>query len=383
MVALTYFLTDLHACKWKMSADFEKKRRKYWICAGIVLALLPLGGAMLPDSGFKFAIQAAGNVWLGFFIYYGGLILIFSIIGLLIRFIIRSEKLREWHGVVLCASAVIAFAVMVYGLIHAQNTRVVTYDLELDKPAGEMDEMKVVLLGDLHLSVNSYLKTTQRMVELVNEQNPDGVVIAGDIYTSSYRGLANPEALRQIRSEYGVYAVYGNHDVEEMLFGGCPISPISKAFRTREMEQFFDDCGFITLADETVTLNGAVQLAGRIDGVKAGDGTTNRMSAQELLKDTDRDLPILVLQHEPIDFHALKEAGADIAMCGHTHAGQMFPGDLIVPLFNENGWGYKIIEGLYTYVTAGVGYYGPPMRVGTDSEVTVINLKFNSDGADN
>ena len=65
----------------------------------------------------------------------------------------------------------------------------------------------------------------------------------------------------------------------------------------------------------------------------------------------------MVLQHEPKEFKALAEAGADVALCGHTHAGQIFPGNLIVPLFNENAWGYKRIDGLDTFVTAGVGYY--------------------------
>lgn len=164
--------------------------------------------------------------------------------------------------------------------------------------------------------------------------------------------------------------------MEEPLLGGFPLTPISQAFRIRQMEQFFEDSGFITLADEVVTLPNGVQLAGRVDGEKAGDGTANRMSAAELLKDVDPERPVLVLQHEPKDFQALGEAGADVALCGHTHAGQTFPGNLIVPLFNENAWGYRRLHGVDTFVTAGVGCYGPPMRVGTDSEVTVIHLTF-------
>ena len=89
---------------------------------------------------------------------------------------------------------------------------------------------------------------------------------------------------------------------------------------------------------------------------------------------------MLVLQHEPKEFKALAEAGADVALCGHTHAGQIFPGNLIVPLFNENAWGYKRLHDVDTYVTAGMGYYGPPMRVGTDSEVTVLHITFKQGG---
>ena len=374
MIAVAYFMTDLCLRRWDRTAKRAGRLRKYWLIPGLLLSLLPVLGAMLPNHPVKFALQAAGNVWLGFFLYYGFLVLALMALSLPVR------KAGWRGGAVLGLAIVTSLAVLGYGLVHAQDTRVVTYDLAMDKPAGDVDGMKVVLIGDLHLSVNSRLATTERMVELINEQQPDVVVIAGDIFTSSYEGLSHPEkyasALRGIQTKYGVYAVYGNHDVEETLFGGFPISPISQAFRTRQMEQFLDDCGFITLTDETVKLGGGVQLVGRIDGEKAGDGTTNRMSPDELLKDVDPELPVLVLEHEPKEFQALKAAGADVALCGHTHAGQMFPGNLIVPFFNENAWGYRRVHDLETFVTAGVGYYGPPMRVGTDSEITVINLSF-------
>ena len=374
---ITFALTELCLRRWKLTADRVARLRPLWLIPGALLASTPIVGAMLPDSPAKFFFQAAGNVWLGFFLYYGLLL----VVALAVTLPKRRTSLR--HGVALCAALAMAVAVTGYGLVHAQNTRVVRYDLALDKPAGETEEMNVVLIGDLHLSVNSRLSTTRRMVELINAEKPDVVVIAGDIFTSSYAGLAHPEkyaeALRGIEAQYGVYAVYGNHDVEETLFGGFPISPISQAFRTRQMEQFFDDCGFVTLADQVVALGDAVQLAGRLDGEKAGDGTANRLSAAELLKDVNRDMPLLVLQHEPKEFEELKAAGADVAMCGHTHAGQMFPGNWIVPLFNENAWGYKRLNELDTYVTAGVGYYGPPMRVGTDSEITVIHMTFKGE----
>ena len=360
----------------KSPSDGAGRLRALWLIPGLLLALTPVAGALLPDSRAKFALQAAGNVWLGFFVYYGFVLLALLALSLPLR------RMKRRYGGVLCLSLAAALAITGLGMRHAQDTRVVTYDIRVDKPADGAEDMKLVLIGDLHLSVNSHLSTTRRMVELINEQQPDAVVIAGDIFTSSYSALSHPEAyaeaLRSIQTRYGVYAVYGNHDVEETLFGGFPISPISQAFRSREMEAFFDDCGFITLADEVAALGG-VQLAGRVDGEKAGDGTTNRLSPEALLKDVDTRLPVLVLEHEPKDFEALKAAGADIALCGHTHAGQMFPGNLIMPFFNENAWGYRRVHDLDTFVTAGVGYYGPPMRVGTDSEITVINITFKGE----
>ena len=374
--SLAAYMTDLCLRRWPRTARQAAKLRKYWLAPYILLSLIPAAGAFLPDSPVKFVLHAAGNVWLGFYLYYGWLLLMLLLVAAMTRLASGGRLARNWHGGILCLSLAAALALLGYGLVHAQNTVVKRYDVAVDKPG---EDMKVVLLGDLHLSVNSRLATTQRMVALVNEEQPDVVLIAGDIFTSSYAGLSHPEqyaeALRDMKAKYGVYAVYGNHDVEETLFGGFPISPISQAFRTTRMEDFFKDCGFTVLYDQVVDING-VQLAGRVDGEKAGDGTASRMSPEQLLAGVDRARPVVVLEHEPKEFQALKEAGADVALAGHTHAGQVFPGNLVVPFFNENAWGYAKVHGLDTVVTAGVGYYGPPMRVGTNSEVSVVNLKF-------
>jgi len=363
-----------------LPAFFSGSRMLQWAAMAVyfLLALLPVAGAMLPDSRFKYSLQAAGNIWLGFFAYFFPAFLLTRIALRLFRFSpAGAADLR-----MTTACLVLGMVLLVYGLIHAQNTIVTAYDVNIEKDGGNVKDLKIVLLADLHLSVNSRPATTQRMVEMVNEQQPDLIVIAGDIFTSTYDGLKNPEqyaqALRQMKAEYGVYAVYGNHDVEETLFGGFPVTPISQAFRSEQMENFFKECGFEILYDDIVVLaDDSIQLAGRVDGEKAGDGTARRMSAAELLAGTDPLKPIIVLEHEPVDFKALKENGADLALCGHTHAGQIFPGNLIVPFFNENAYGRKTVNGLETIVTSGVGYYGPPMLVGTNSEITIVNLHMN------
>ena len=424
-------------------ADSKKDHKRHLFrygAAGVIYVLLgalPVAGAMLPDSSLKFALQGAGNIWLGFFVYFGGILLILSVVLAVLELCIRrwnpdiartretgemqdqsrmsgadkpqDGKKAEHPGerrkvmltgeeglrrlfVFLCA-LISGIVLLLYGLVHAQHTVVTSYEVTVQKQDGSATgwkkdtaaiglngDLKLVLLADLHLSVNSNLPMIRKMVDRVNEQEADAVLIAGDIFTSSYRALKDPDAyaaiLREMKATYGVYAVYGNHDVEGTLFGGFPISPISQAFRTKEMEQFFKDCGFRVLYDETVTIaDGTVQITGRIDGEKAGDGTTNRKSPQELLSGTDPEKYSIVLEHEPAEFAALKENGADLVLAGHTHAGQIFPGNLIVPFFNENAYGYRIIDGLDTIVTSGIGYYGPPMRVGTDSEIAVIRIQ--------
>ena len=374
-----------HTRNWSSGSKAFRKALKVLIVLFIVFLMLPVLGAMLPDSGFKFLLQAAGNIWLGFDVYFCGSLWIFGIICGMLQQVLGHGKRAFWAAPILYLSLAASLVLFVYGVIHAQNTVVKKYDVTIGKEVEGLTDLKAVLIADLHLSVNSNLPMIQRAVDLINEQQPDVVLIAGDIFTSSYNGLKDPEkyaaVLREIRSRYGTYAVYGNHDVEETLFGGFPISPISEAFRTSQMEQFFKDCGFHVLYDETVTIaDGAVQITGRVDGEKAGDGTSLRKSPSQVLADADQSKPVIVLQHEPVEFQKLKESGADLVLCGHTHAGQIFPGNLIVPFFNENAYGFKNVSGVDTIVTAGIGYYGPPMRVGTDSEITVVNIHFASHG---
>ena len=373
-------LTEYCTKKGVIFKDIVDKTRILRISIYVLLAIIPCLGAFLPKCGFKYFCMAAGNIWLGYFIYYAGLLLILSGISAIICLIIRDKE-KKIFAHILHFSVIAALIITVYGLIHAQSIKVVTCPVTINET--EENNLKIALLGDLHLSVNSTPSTTEKMVEMVNECDADVILIAGDIFTSTYGGLAHPEkyseALRKLKAKYGVYVVAGNHDVEENLFGGFPVSPSSEAFRTPEMDKFFEDCGFKMLYDEAVELDdGKVTLLGRVDGEKAGDGTTNRMNVNELMKNNNvsKDSVVIALEHEPMDYKELSDGGVDVVLSGHTHNGQLFPGNMFVPIFNENGYGYKKIHNIDTFVTAGVGYYGPPMRVGTDGEIMIVDIYY-------
>ena len=374
-------LTEYVIQKNRLYKNIGKKTRVLRIVIYTLLALIPVLGAFLPKSGFKFFCMGFGNVWLGFFMFYSTFVILSAIITHIVCRVSKDKEMKAL-GHAINVAFVLGLIFTGYGLVHAQNPKVVNYDITVNKETENIKELKVVLIADLHLSVNSDIRATEKMVEEVNAQEPDVIVIAGDIFTSNYEGLKNPEKyskeLSKMQAKYGVYAVCGNHDVDENLFSGFSISPISEAYRTSDMDKFFEDAGFTVLYDENVEIaDGEVVLSGRVDGEKAGDGTNKRKSAKDLLSSVDKTKPVLVLQHEPIEFKNLAESGADVVMCGHTHNGQIFPGNLVIPLFNENAYGVKKLHGIDTIVTAGVGYYGPPIRVGTNSEVTVINIKFD------
>ena len=93
----------------------------------------------------------------------------------------------------------------------------------------------------------------------------------------------------------------------------------------------------------------------------------------------DKDKPIIVLDHQPKELRELADAGVDLDLCGHTHDGQMFPGNLIIKLMWENACGYLQKGQMHNIVTSGVGVFGPDMRVGTKAEICPITVHFTKD----
>lgn len=362
----------------KTYKHIHKKTQIILFAIWLVLASLPLFGAFLPEEKGLYTFQKYGNIFLGFLAYYGMIMAVSEIVLLIIKKVNR-QILQKAKQITLIAAFAGSLLINVYGTFHAQNTRYVTYDVETKNAKGR--NVKIILLGDLHLSTNSNLEMTERMVQMINEADADMVLIAGDVFTSSYNGLKEPEkyaaALSKIESKYGTYVVYGNHDVDETLFGGFSVDDPTIALRPKTMDEFMFASNFHMLADEVETFEDlGIQIVGRVDGEKNGLGEESREDPETVLSKTDEGYTQIVLEHEPWDFEELSNNGADIILCGHTHAGQIFPGNLIVPFFNDNGYGYKELYGIPTIVTAGVGYYGPPLRVGTNSEVTIVNLTY-------
>ncbi len=387
--------------RWWISTAFRRYRRlallkRAYTVLFCLLTLMPLLGCFLPDCRFKFVMAALGNLWLGVFFYLGLLCVIISA-GLVLAYHFSGGNLglKENFAPYLLLSVVsLALILNIYGAMHAQDVQLTELDVEIDKPlifreetdrAGEVSErkdLKIVLIADMHMSVNSDPKHIQKAVDLVNAQNPDLVIAAGDFLTSSYYGLKDPDRysaiLREINARYGKYAVYGNHDLEEPLLGGFPMTGRDKAYRSEEVISFIGSCGFQMLSDKVLeAADGALILVGREDGEKTGRGTEERMTAAELMEGIDTSRPVLVVEHEPVDFQNLAEAGADLVLSGHTHAGQFFPITRFTHLFNENNYGLKEVHGLQSVVTSGIGYYGPPIRLGCDSEVMLLNVHFS------
>lgn len=134
--------------------------------------------------------------------------------------------------------------------------------------------------------------------------------------------------------------------------------------------------GIRVLRDDTVTIAGKLAIVGRDDYTNP-----NRKALQSLVNGLKRELPIVVLDHQPRSFSESQENQIDLHISGHTHDGQIFPFNYIVSKIYELGYGYKKAGKTHYYVSSGLGLWGAPIRLGTRSEIVSIVLEVDSDGS--
>ena len=349
----------------------------------LFMALSPVIAFLLPKSAVAIVIRRISTYWIGIMLYS----LLYVVLFDLLRLIAKHTKLKNTllfsrGSVISIGSVVVACAVAtcLYGIFNARNIKVNEYSVTVNKSCGSDKHLKAVLVADLHMGYAIGVDHITNMVKKINEQNADIVIIAGDIFDNSYDGMDDPEGikaqLKSIKSKYGVYAVYGNHDIDEKILMGFTFDWGGKQLNSEKMTNFMKECDIKLINDESVLISDEFYLVGRRDTDKPGTEDGTRVEISELTKDLDKTKPILVLSHEPDELQKTADAGADIDFSGHTHDGQLFPGNLTIGLFWENPCGMIKKDNMYSIVTSGVGVYGTFMRVGTDAEICSVDIDF-------
>ena len=372
-------MSACHRCFQKRSIRVLVVTLYTFLASSILIAFL------LPAGGLQRIMKLISNYWLGTFLY----ILLTVVIADLIRLLLIRITFRYSHRI-FCRKGFIAggtlsilliAALSLDGIYGASHLQVTQYDVTVEKAItnGE-DTLKVVLIADLHLGYSIGSPYMKKMVDRINEQSPDLVVIAGDIFDNDYDALDNPDRLVQIlsgiESRYGVYACYGNHDIQEKLLAGFTLEKTKEKVSDPRMDALLEKAGIRLLQDEGILIDDSFYLYGRPDAKKPGRGIAERKSPAQLTEGMNLSKPILVIDHEPRQLEELSKAGVDLDLCGHTHDGQMFPGNLLTSLMWENSCGYLQKGSMHNIVTSGVGVFGPNMRVGTKSEICVVNVHF-------
>lgn len=222
------------------------------------------------------------------------------------------------------------------------------------------NSLRIVGISDLHLGYTIGKKELRKWVELINKENPDVILIAGDLVDGSLRPVLDEDiarVLRTLKAPKGVYACLGNHE----YIGGAD---------QRKMEQFYKDANIHLLRDSYLEVDSSFYVIGRDDKTNS-----KRKELSEIVANLDKSKPIILLDHQPYDLHQAEENGIDFQLSGHTHKGQIWPISMITNYLYEIDHGYLQKGDSHIYVSSGLGIWGGKFRIGTQSEFVVIDLK--------
>jgi predicted MPP superfamily phosphohydrolase len=256
--------------------------------------------------------------------------------------------------------------ILAMGNINANRLKINHLKVNVAKEAAHLKKLRVVMASDFHLGHINGRKSLARIVDAMNEQNPDIVLLAGDVFDSSPEPVIKNNIgveFDRLQTKYGAYFATGNHE----YIGERAMKNAKKTILA-----YLQSHGIQPLLDSVVLIDSSFYVAGRKD---RSDG--NRKTVPELLHDVNRLLPVIMLDHQPFHLDEVEQAGVDLHLSGHTHHGQMWPLNYITRKLFEQDWGFLQKGNSFFYVSCGVGTWGPPIRTAGYSEIVVIDLEFN------
>lgn len=296
-------------------------------------------------------IYYLSGLWLGVLTMLAIFLLLYFFIYSLIRFFYKD------FNPISIGKYVFYFAILIsiFGVYHAKDIQVKNISITSNKIPVFWNNKKIVQVSDVHLGTFFDEDFLKKIVVKINEQNPDLVVITGDLFdgvTLDFSYLLSN--LPQINSKNGVYFVNGNHD---------------GYFGVEKADDLLTKSNVKVMKDEVSDIDG-LQIVG-IDYLK---NINIKDQIKKIVKYDENKYNVL-LYHEPIQILENKDAGIDFQLAGHTHNGQIFPFGLVTKLiYGKYAYGLNKIDEFYSYTTSGVGLWGPDMRIGTDSEIVVFTL---------
>ena len=274
----------------------------------------------------------------------------------LVKLLFRVREERWYLFPILCA-----IGVTCYGFIHAKKLYVKKYEMKLE---GCEKLQRVVLLSDIHVGTFVDFCQLKKIVAKVNALQPDVILIAGDLFdVDAFRycdKIRIAEILRNFEAKEGVYGVLGNHDPNSMSV---------------EIREFYQGAKIHLLIDDVME-TGAFVLVGRDDIMN----NPKRKNLAELLEDFSikgtTKKPKVVMDHNPLGIKEAVTCQMNLIVCGHTHKGQFFPANIFTKMAygKEEYYGFHKEQKTYSVVSSGAGFFQMPMRIGSNSEIVVMEI---------
>lgn len=236
--------------------------------------------------------------------------------------------------------------------------------IPLAKLPRSMDGLRIATVSDIHIGPLRGRVHTEQIADAINRLDADIVAVVGDLVDGTVAELGEAAApLRGLRARYGSYFVTGNHE----YYSGV-----------EEWVAEVDRLGLRVLQNQRLEIaarGGVLDLAGVNDVSAAGTGVSAPADYAAALADRDPSRPVVLLAHQPVAAIEAAKYGVDLQLSGHTHGGQMVPFNLLVALEQPVVAGLGEVDGTKVYVTNGAGFWGPPVRVGAEPQVTLVELR--------
>lgn len=328
----------------------EKHPKIAWMISFVPIAILVIVGIFNVFTGIVSAIHLI-IIWM-----------LFDAVGYILRKITHSPRKHYYAG---AFAMIFTTLLMCYAWIVAHQVVETDYTLFTEKDLGQ-EKLRIVQIADAHLGVTLNGSEFAAEMKKINDLHPDLVTVVGDFVdddTSREDMETAVKALGEISSSYGTFYVFGNHDKG--------YSQDSRDFTADDLCRTLEQNDIHVLKDEVFQISDCISLIGRLD--KSID---NRLPIAELADTISPNQYSIVLDHQPNDYQAEKDANVDLVLSGHTHGGQFFPCGPIGVLIGANDafYGHHTNGQTDFIITSGISAWSIPLKTGTVSEYVVIDL---------
>lgn len=342
----------------------------------VILFVLISYGYVFSKILYKSLPDLLYDIWLGIGAFWFAYLVYFILILLFIDLIIfLNSKLNflpdiflnnniTFKRYVALAVIVIVSLIVFLGNLNKRNIEIKTLQLTIPKGKSKLNEVNIVMASDIHLSPIDGEKLLTRIIDKMNSLKPDIVLLAGDIVDDKAeilekRGIG--KSFHKLKSKYGVYTINGNHEFINGIDGSV---------------LYAEHLGLTTIRDSYILIDSSFYVIGREDKSMPQFTGQQRKSLEEIISDIPKDFPLILLDHTPLNLEEAEKNNIHLQLSGHTHHGQIWPGNLITKMIYEVSWGYKKKGNTHYYVSSGAGTWGPPVRTGSSSEIVNLKIKF-------
>lgn len=354
----------------RSSLNFKSRTFAVLIILSLVMIAMPIFVRISSSLGLDFSVHELAYVsflWMGFVFLFFCTLITYDFYKLLLKvcrylfkmdlsFLILSPRVS------FVSVLVLTIMLLIYGHFEANDVRIEKITISTPKIPEWSNKLRIVQISDVHIGPIVREKRLNKIIEIVKKADPDILVATGDIVDGQINNHPQLiEPFKEINPRYGKYSVAGNHE----FYVGIDQSV-----------DFMQKAGFRVLRGEGMTVEGLINIAGVDDPAVKNYSSSKVISENEVLSKLPKDKFTILLKHRP-DIKADYIGLFDLQLSGHTHKGQIFPISLITMFYYQVHTGFaKLPNNSYLYVSRGSGTSGPPIRILSPPEVTVIDIVY-------